>query len=169
MSGIRIDKVRDGTQIVTFSAMVWESIDVMRELYPEMLQEIDEYVAHHKIRKSLENFRENYCPPSGEAFIGTTDGFPVGICLLRKEDDGGGELNRMYVRPSARGLGMGRMLARAVIEEARAEGLHTLRLGALYRHTEALPLYESLGFVRHFPEGELHAGDGRVVHMKLEL
>jgi len=31
MSGIRIDKVRDGTQIATFSAMVWEFIDVMRE------------------------------------------------------------------------------------------------------------------------------------------
>jgi GNAT superfamily N-acetyltransferase len=169
MTAVGVEKVRDDAQIAAFTEMVWEFLDLMRERYPEMHKEIDEYVEHHQIAAALANFRDHYTPPTGEAFLGSGDGRALGICLLRKEADGGGELNRMYVRPEARGLGLGRRLAQAVIDEARAEGLHTLRLGALYRHKEAIPLYESLGFVRHYPEGELHADDARVVHMKLEL
>ncbi len=169
MTDIRIERVRDDARIAEFSTMVWEFLDLMRERYPEMNREIDEYIEHHNIKAALENFRDYYTPPAGEAFLGLADGEPLGICLLRRDDAGSGELNRMFVRPAARGLGLGRKLAQAVVDEARALGLHTLYLGALYRHREAIPLYESLGFERHYPEGELHAGDDRVIHMKLDL
>lgn len=51
----------------------------------------------------------------------------------------------------------------------RALGPHTPYPGALCRHRERIPFCESLGFERHHPEGELHAGDDRVVDKKLDL
>lgn len=166
---LQIAKVRDDDQIACFSELVWEFFDFLRERYPDMLPEIEDYISHNNVIEELAAFREYYNPPAGEAFLALRENDPVGICLLRPHAHGGAEFNRMYVRPSARGLGVGRKLAVAVIGEARALGYDTLCLGALYRHTEALPLYESLGFEKYSPEHLLHADDDRVIHMRMKL
>ena len=148
--------------------MVWEFFDFLRARYPDMLKEIDEYIAHQDVADQLKNFQKHYNPPAGEAFMATVDGKPLGICQL-KTRTGGAELNRMYVREEARGLGLGRKLALCVIDEARRLGHEMLYLGALYRHREALPLYESLGFERYRGDGEQHGDDPRVIHMRMSL
>ncbi|MER5812401.1 GNAT family N-acetyltransferase [Streptomyces sp. NPDC002033] len=60
-----------------------------------------------------------------------------------------GSLGRLAVRKSARGLGVGAMLVRAIEAQAGRLGLAAVDLGA---QTHALAFYERLGYVAYGPE-----------------
>jgi GNAT superfamily N-acetyltransferase len=73
-------------------------------------------------------------------------GEPVGCVGLRPAEAGTGEITKMYVRPEARRLGIGRRLLSAVEDEARARDLHTLRLDTRNDLTEARAMYAAAGY-----------------------
>ncbi|MGI1663264.1 GNAT family N-acetyltransferase [Palleronia sp. KMU-117] len=166
---VTVTRVRTPEQIASVRALVWEFFDVLRARYPDMHDEIDAYIAQKDIAGQLGAFAEHFLPPAGECFLGLQDGTPVGMVMMMPKGEGDGEVNRMYVRDAARGQGLGRKLALAVVDEARQRGMGALWLDALYRHVEAIPLYESLGFVRYTDPDAFGAGDDRIIHMKLSL
>jgi putative acetyltransferase len=70
----------------------------------------------------------------------------VGSAAVKHLPDGTAELKRLYVRPAARGTGLGKRLAAAAIDRARELGYTVMRLDTLPRMETARGIYASLGF-----------------------
>lgn len=84
----------------------------------------------------------------------------VGCICLRPLTDNCGELKRMYVRKSHRKKGVGKLLAKEIIDHAW-EGCQyeELKLDSLERLEGAVALYENLGFNRISPYCECPEAD----------
>ena len=70
----------------------------------------------------------------------------AGSAAVKHLPDGAAELKRLYVRPAARGTGLGKQLAVAAIDRARELGYTVMRLDTLPRMEAARGIYASLGF-----------------------
>ena len=87
----------------------------------------------------------------GRLLVARLGGHPVGVGSLKPIDGTTAELKRMYVRPAAQCLGVGRALLARLLQEARAEGYATVRLETLRIMTAARALYRATGFVETEP------------------
>ncbi len=85
-------------------------------------------------------------PPNGSWVVAYRDGAPVGCAGVKRLDAATGEVKRVYLRPEARGLGLGRALMEALEEDGRRLGFERLRLDSGDRQPEALGLFRSLGY-----------------------
>jgi ribosomal protein S18 acetylase RimI-like enzyme len=61
------------------------------------------------------------------------------------------EMKRLFLLPAARGMGLGRAMAEAIISEAKRIGYSEMRLDTLPTMTGAIRLYEQIGFTRTGP------------------
>lgn len=75
-------------------------------------------------------------------------GAPVACGALRRLDDATVEIKRMYVRPSARGHGLGAEILHALEAEAARLGAVRICLETGPRQPEAVALYERAGYRR---------------------
>jgi carbonic anhydrase len=89
-----------------------------------------------------------YAPPNGRLALATTGGNPVGCIAMRPVDSLRVEAKRLYVRPAFRGHGLGRALLEWVMAEARAAGYREIVGDTMPAMSEALALYDRMGFER---------------------
>lgn len=84
--------------------------------------------------------------PRGSFIVAISDTLPVGCVGLKGTDYGYAEIKRLWVAPSARGLGLGKRLMDAAEDAARALGIALLRLDTNSALPEAGQLYRTTGW-----------------------
>jgi GNAT superfamily N-acetyltransferase len=84
--------------------------------------------------------------PRGRLLVARADDDVVGVGALKPVDGTVAEIKRMYVRPGARGQGIGRAILERLLTDARAIGYQVARLETATFMREAHGLYRSLGF-----------------------
>lgn len=117
-----------------------------------------EYVASPSVSLDFQDYEAEfaklpgkYAPPGGCLLLAEQRGQLAGCIALRQADEAICEMKRLYVRPVARGSGLGRQLIERLIEEARQMGYREMRLDVLAEFAAARKLYEELGFIEAEP------------------
>ena len=98
---------------------------------------------HHGFRAELPRL----LGPRGRLLVARLDEHPVGVGALKPVDDTTAEVKRMFVRPAAQKLGVGRAILARLVQDARAEGYATVRLETLRSMTTARAMYSAFGFI----------------------
>lgn len=99
------------------------------------------------LERELAEAAEEYGPPTGGAVLARIAGEAVGCAAVRSFDPPTiAELKRMYLRPAARGAGIGRTLCLAALDTARELGYAAVRLDTIAELETANHIYTSLGF-----------------------
>jgi GNAT superfamily N-acetyltransferase len=98
-----------------------------------------------------------FAPPAGRLLLVVEDETVLGCGGLRPLGPGVAEIKRMYVRPEARGRGLGRKLLDALLAAARQADYQEVRLDTDGLMPTARQLYRAAGFQRcdPYPESEI--------------
>ena len=113
-----------------------------------------EYVARYGGRDETPIDPTYFEEPSGAFFVGYLERRPVATGAWRRRTDVlvdgsslSAEIKRMYVAPSARGLGLARAMLTHLEDTARDAGAEVMVLETGMRQPEAIALYESSGYL----------------------
>ena len=121
--------------------------DLLRELWEEFEAELDH---EPYLRETWDEAWDDLSVTvsEGVALIAEEDGDAVGFifCVLGDRGRQTAHVTDIYVRPEARGRGVGRALLAELVEPAREAGLAHVSLEVLVRNADARRLYERLGF-----------------------
>jgi ribosomal protein S18 acetylase RimI-like enzyme len=132
-------------------AQTASEIEEVRQLFREYEAFLGVDLCFQSFEDELAGLPGKYTPPSGALLIGVIASVTAGCVAVRPLDDRVCEMKRLFVKPDARGTGLGRQLTCEIISVARDLGYSLMRLDTLYRLTEAMRLYETLGFHRAEP------------------
>ncbi|MGE0282698.1 MAG: GNAT family N-acetyltransferase [Rhizobiaceae bacterium] len=90
---------------------------------------------------------EDFAPPHGQFVIAREDEAPVGCGGVKDLGDGVGEIKRVWVSSSVRGLGVASRIMDRLEDAAREMGFAILRLDTNKVLTEAHAMYRGRGYV----------------------
>lgn len=90
---------------------------------------------------------QKLAPPHGLFLMATLRGEPVGSAALGFAGNARAMLHRMWVAPTARGLGVGRQLLEELERNAREHGVTAVRLETNSALPEAIALYRRCGYL----------------------
>ena len=123
-----------------------EQMDVVRELLREYQARVGFDLCFQGFESEVRDLPGQYSPPGGRLLLAVHDGNAVGCVALRALDARRCEMKRLFVRPTCRGAGAGRLLVSAILSEACAIGYAEIVLDTLPTMGEAQQLYEKFGF-----------------------
>jgi len=115
----------------------------LRRYFAELARRFD---AGFTSARSLPADAASMTPPAGVFLIARLRGEPIGCGALKLHGDAPAELKRMWIAPSARGLGLGRRMLAELETHARAGGARVIRLETNRALREAIQLYRAAGY-----------------------
>ncbi len=122
-------------------------MDLARDLFKEYAASLAIDMCFQNFDHELKTLPGKYEPPDGRLLLAYSDGELAGCIGLRKLDDRTCEMKRLFVRPSFRGRGYGRIMIENLIQDARVIGYERMWLDSLPGKMDAaIALYKELGF-----------------------
>jgi|GEM_PF-731024 len=119
--------------------------DLVEDLFREYQADLGLDLGYQNFEDELAELPGRYAEPAGRVWIAELDAEAVGCVAVRPIDDHTCELKRMYVRPSARGRGLGAKLLDTALAWAR-EQYAVMKLDSDPSLESAMHLYRARGF-----------------------
>jgi putative acetyltransferase len=131
------------TLIQPDSAETWRQARALVEQYAASLG-VD--LSFQNFNHELDHLADEYSPPQGAFLLAVEESRSLGCVGLRQHAPDIGEIKRLFIAPAARGRGLGRLLAEAIVAAGRQRGYRQLLLDTLASMNQAHALYASMGF-----------------------
>jgi len=120
-----------------------------------LIDELEAQLAPYYPKTSRHGYSVEKLIQQGVAFFVTRqDGIPAGCGGVQFFGTEYGEIKRMFVRPQFRGLGLAKLMLNLLESYTRAHHISLLRLETGIHQTQAISLYEKMGYQSVQPFGE---------------
>jgi putative acetyltransferase len=127
-----------------------ELLEASTSVLLEYAQSLAADLSFQSFTQELSGLPGPYAQPTGQFLLAVVDGAIAGCGAFcqRPEVDypNACEMRSLYVRPVFRRFGLGRLLAQALLDDARRAGYSIMLLDTLTEMEAARGLYASLGF-----------------------
>jgi len=123
-----------------------DALAAIRVLFLEYAASLEVDLGYQDFQRELATLPGEYAAPRGCLLLAASGAHPMACVAVRPLDLDHCEMKRLYVRPQARGTGLGRRLALAAIGFGRRAGFRAIRLDTLPSMHSARALYRELGF-----------------------
>jgi putative acetyltransferase len=124
--------------------------DATRAIFREYAAGLGVDLCFQNFEAELAALPGDYAPPRGCLQLALVNGEVAGCGAFRPIGDvdyaNACEMKRLYVRPAYRGLGLGRLMAQALMDQALRAGYSVMLLDTLDDMEAARGLYAQLGF-----------------------
>ncbi|WP_299206958.1 GNAT family N-acetyltransferase [uncultured Tateyamaria sp.] len=127
--------------------LCWAYRDLLIERSVDLPQMVEAYYAKDSYAALVADLPRIHARPKGDILVAKLGNQIVGCAMYYPLTAAGTtEIKRVYVAPAARGSGAGRALIQESIARAKADGYARVVLDTMNGLTEAIALYERLGF-----------------------
>jgi putative acetyltransferase len=127
-----------------------DDVALAATIFREYADSLDIDLCFQNFEDELASLPGEYVAPGGQLLLAFVAGELAGCVAMRRLSDvdyaNACEMKRLYVRPPWRRDGVGRILAQAILDEARRAGYSAMLLDTLDEMEAARELYASLGF-----------------------
>ena len=127
-----------------------ELVSAARAIFRDYANSLEFDLAFQNFDAELAELPGEYAAPGGLLLLAQVDGALAGCGAFRALTDvdyaNACEMKRVFVRPAFRRFGLGRLLAQALLDEARRAGYSAMLLDTMNDMEAARALYATLGF-----------------------
>jgi GNAT superfamily N-acetyltransferase len=152
-----IDLINAGTssQIAAAADLMRAFVDWQHVRHADHRERLDAYFDPDGFERELARLPQPFEWPGGRLLLAYVDGEAAGVIGLKPLEGLCCEMKRLFVKPEFHGLGLGRLLASRLIEEAAEIGYTAMRLETGPLQNEAQGLYAAMEFRRISPYRQL--------------
>lgn len=126
-------------------------IQQIKELIIEYAKRLGRNLSFQNLDDELKDPAKKYTSPEGELLVAVEGEDVLGMIAYHKHSDTRCEMKRLYVKPSYRGMKLGKKLIEELIAHARQAGYKEMVLDTIVPLQSAIHLYKKLGFTECEP------------------